>query len=96
MTAVVNLGVKDLGYLKLGFIINQDWRWRRLDMIRYWVWECRFHMETWNTGCTARKLLGSRRVTEWVPRARCARISYRPRNLSESFFDGRDIWKTEP
>ena len=29
-------------------------------------------METWNTGCTTRKLSGSRRVTEWVPG--CARI----------------------
>ena len=39
---VVDLGVQDLGYLKLGFIVNQDGRWRRLDTIGYWVRECRF------------------------------------------------------
>ena len=34
---VIDLGVQDLRYLKLGFIINQDWGCGRLDMIRYWV-----------------------------------------------------------
>src|SRR6266481_2689367 len=48
-------------------------------------------METWNTGCTARKLSGSHRVTEWVPG--CTRISYGPRNLSESFLDGQVVRK---
>src|SRR5882724_9887224 len=49
------------------------------------------NMETWKTGCTAWRLSGSQRVTEWVPGS--ARISYRPRNLSDSFLEGQVIWK---
>ena len=47
--------------------------------------------ETWKTGCTAWILSGSQRVMEWVPGS--ARISYGPRNLSDSFLEGHVIWK---
>ena len=47
------------------------------------------NIETWKTRCTARKLSGSRKVIEWVPGH--ARISYGPRNLSESFLEGRVV-----
>src|SRR5882724_2941408 len=49
------------------------------------------NIETWKSGCTARRLSGSRRVKEWVPGS--ARISYGPRNLSDSFFEGRVVRK---
>src|SRR5882724_5349949 len=49
------------------------------------------NIEMWKTGCTARRLSGSRRVTEWVPGS--ARISYGPRNLSDSFFKGHVVRK---
>ena len=42
-------------------------------------------METWKTGWTPRKVLGSQRVREWV--LAFARISKGPRNLLESLWD---------
>ena len=49
------------------------------------------NIETWKTGCTVRKLSGSCKVIEWVPGH--ARISYGPRNLSESFLEGHVVQK---
>src|SRR5882724_5074526 len=49
------------------------------------------NIEMWKTGCTARRLSRSWRVMEWVPGS--ARISYGPRNLLDSLFEGRVIWK---
>ena len=48
-------------------------------------------METWKTGWTPRKVSGSWRVKEWVPVFE--RISKGPRNLLESLWDGRVVWK---
>ena len=48
-------------------------------------------METWKTGWTPWKVLGSRRVKEWV--LAFARISKGPRNLLESWWDGWVVWK---
>ena len=47
-------------------------------------------METWKTGWRPWKVSGSRRVKEWVL---FARILKGPRNLSESLWDGRVVWK---
>ena len=48
-------------------------------------------METWKTGWTPWKVLGSQRVKEWV--LAFARISKGPRNLLESLWDGQVVWK---
>ena len=48
-------------------------------------------METWKTGWTPQKVLGSWRVKEWV--LAFARISKGPRNLSESLWDSRVVQK---
>ena len=48
-------------------------------------------METWKTGWTSQKVLGSWRVKEWV--LALARISKGPRNLSESLWDCWVVWK---
>ena len=48
-------------------------------------------METWKTGWTPQKVLGSRRVREWV--LAFARISNGPRNLLESLWDGQVVQK---
>ena len=48
-------------------------------------------METWKTGWTLQKVLGSWRVKEWV--LAFARISKGPRNLSESLWDGQVVQK---
>jgi len=49
------------------------------------------NIEMWKTRCTVWRLFRSHRVIEWVPG--CARTSYGPRNLSESFLEGQTIWK---
>ena len=48
-------------------------------------------METWKIGWTPQKVLGSRRVKEWV--LTFARILKGPRNLLESLGDGRVVRK---
>ena len=48
-------------------------------------------METWKTGWTPWKVLGSQRVKEWV--LAFARISKGPRNLLESLWDGQVVRK---
>jgi len=49
------------------------------------------NIETWKPGCTAQRLSGSRRVTEWVPGS--ARNFVWTKDLSDSFFEGRVVWK---
>ena len=49
------------------------------------------NMETWKTRCTARRLSGSCKVTEWEPGQ--AIISYGPRYFSESFLEGLVVRK---
>src|SRR5882724_12730578 len=85
-TSVIDLGIENFRDFKLGFIVYHDGRWggwTRLGIRSGWAGS---NMETWNTGCTAQRLSGSHRVTEWVPGS--PRISYGPRNLSDSFFEG--------
>ena len=48
-------------------------------------------METWKTGWTPQKVLGSWRVKEWV--LAFARISKGPRNLLESLWGGQVVQK---
>jgi len=40
--SVIDLGIENFGDFKLGFIINYDCWWQRLNMIGDWVWVGRF------------------------------------------------------
>jgi len=91
MTLVVNLGVEDFGDFKFRFIVNNDWRGWGLNSIGDRIRSCWFqHGDVENrvySSETVRKLEGDRMG------ARECKDFDGPRNLSDSFFEGRVVWK---
>jgi len=89
-TSVVNLGVEDFGIFEFWFIVNNDWRRWELNSIWNQIRVAGFNIEMWILGVGAKAVRKSE-VTGWVPGS--ARISYGPRNLSDSFFEGHVVRK---